>query len=101
MKKLNDLDVRLWLGGRGNFHIDQCIDILVDIVNGDYTADQLKQDILDNHQLYDMKISSPNLSPGVIVIAKYPNSKFISSIIRDYPTFCFGLPKQLFEIVEI
>jgi hypothetical protein len=35
MKKLNDLDVRLWLGGRGNFHIDQCVDVLVAIANGD------------------------------------------------------------------
>jgi hypothetical protein len=59
MKKLNDLDVRLWLGGRGNFHIDQCIDILVDIANGDYKADQLKQDILFNKDMLGNYFKNP------------------------------------------
>jgi hypothetical protein len=60
MNKLNDLDVRLWLGGRGNFHIDQCIDILVDIANGDYQADQLKQDILDNKDVLGDYFKNPH-----------------------------------------
>ena len=48
MKKINDLDVRLWLGNTGNFSIDECIDIIVQVANGDYQADQLKQDIQFN-----------------------------------------------------
>jgi hypothetical protein len=59
MNKIDDLDVRLWLGGRGNFHIDQCIDILVDIANGDYKANQLKQDILDNNEVLGNYFKNP------------------------------------------
>jgi hypothetical protein len=59
MNKLNDLDVRLWLGGRGNFHIDQCVDILVAISNGDYQADQLKQDILDYKDVLGDYLKNP------------------------------------------
>jgi hypothetical protein len=40
MNKLNDLDVRLWLGNTGNFHIDDCIDLIVELANGDYQADK-------------------------------------------------------------
>jgi len=46
--KIKDLDVRLWLGNTGNFSIDDCIDLIAQVANGDYQADQLKQDILFN-----------------------------------------------------
>ena len=51
MNKINDLDVRLWLGGTGNFSLDDCIDIIVQVANGDYKADQLKENIQDNKDM--------------------------------------------------
>jgi hypothetical protein len=59
MKKLNDLDVRLWLGNTGNFHIDDCIDLIVELANGDYQADQLKQDILFNKDMLGNYFKNP------------------------------------------
>ena len=59
MNKLNDLDVRLWLGGTGNFHIDDCIDIIVNLANGDYKVDQLKQEILDNKDMLGDYFKNP------------------------------------------
>ena len=59
MKKVNDLDVRLWLGGTGNFHVDTCIDIITDIANGKYQADQLRQDILDNKDMLGDFLKNP------------------------------------------
>jgi hypothetical protein len=60
MKKLNDLDVRLWLGNTGNFHIDDCIDLIVELANGDYQADQLKQDILFNKDMLGNYFKNPH-----------------------------------------
>ena len=60
MKKLNDLDVRLWLGNTGNFHIDDCIDLIVELANGDYQADQLKQDILFNKDMLGDFLKNPH-----------------------------------------
>ena len=59
MKKINDLDVRLWLGNTGNFHIDDCIDLIVELANGDYQADQLKQDILFNKDMLGDYLKNP------------------------------------------
>jgi hypothetical protein len=60
MQKLNDLDVRLWLGNTGNFDIDDCIDLIVQIANGDYQADQLKQDILFNKDMLGDYFKNPH-----------------------------------------
>lgn len=65
MKKINDLDVRLWLGGTGNFHIDDCIDLIVELANGKYQADQLKQDILDNKSVLDDYFKNPHKMEAV------------------------------------
>lgn len=59
MKKVNDFDVRLWLGGTGNFHVDACIDIITDIANGKYQADQLRQDILFNKDMLGDFLKNP------------------------------------------
>lgn len=64
MAKLNDLDVRLWLGGTGNFHVDTCIDIITDIANGKYQADQLRQDILDNKDMLGDFLKNPHQNTG-------------------------------------
>jgi hypothetical protein len=51
MNKIDDLDVRLWLGNTGNFDTDDLVDLIMQIANGDYKVDQLKQDILDNKDM--------------------------------------------------
>lgn len=60
MQKINDLDVRLWLGGTGNFSLDNCVDLITDIANGKYQADQLKQDILFNKDMLGDFLKNPH-----------------------------------------
>jgi hypothetical protein len=38
-------DVVFWLGGTGNLSVDDCIEIISQVANGDYEVDQLKKDI--------------------------------------------------------
>ena len=45
--KVTDEEVRLWLGGCGNLDINQTIEIIKDVANGDYEATQLYKDISD------------------------------------------------------
>ena len=66
MQKLNDLDVRLWLGNTGNFDIDDCIDLIVQIANGDYQADQLKQDILFNKDMLGDYFKNSHQDKGAV-----------------------------------
>jgi hypothetical protein len=60
MQKLNDLDVRLWLGNTGNFDTDDLVDLIMQIANGDYKVDQLKQDILFNKDMLGDFFKNPH-----------------------------------------
>ena len=60
LNKIDDLDVRLWLGNTGNFDTDDCVDLIMQIANGDYQADQLKQDILFNKDMLGNYFKNPH-----------------------------------------
>ena len=45
--KVTDEEVRMWLGGTGNIQMDDVINLLVDIANGEYESEQLYIDISD------------------------------------------------------
>ena len=59
MNKIDDLDVRLWLGNTGNFDTDDLVDLIMQIANGDYKVDQLKQDILFNKDMLGNYFKNP------------------------------------------
>jgi len=60
MNKIDDLDVRLWLGNTGNFDTDDLVDLIMQIANGDYKVDQLKQDILFNKDMLGNYFKNPH-----------------------------------------
>jgi hypothetical protein len=50
-KIITGKDVVFWLGGTGNFTLDDCIEIISQVANGDYEVDQLKKDIRDYREM--------------------------------------------------
>ena len=50
--KIKNKDITLWLGGTGNFTLDECVEIITLVANGKYEPSQLKQDILFYNKFY-------------------------------------------------
>ena len=50
-KIITGKDVVFWLGGTGNFTLDDCIEIISQVANGDYEVDQLKKDVRDYREM--------------------------------------------------
>lgn len=43
--KIKKQDIKAWLGGTGNFTVEDLLTLVTEIANGEYEVSQLKQDI--------------------------------------------------------
>ncbi len=51
MTELKYEDVKAWLGGDGNLSIEEMIEIILDVANGDYNPEILNQNISEYREV--------------------------------------------------
>ena len=54
-----------WLGGKGNFDTEDCMEIILSLINNDYSVKSLKNDICETLDIYPQGYEMPKFEPIV------------------------------------